>query len=226
MRCDGAEFVPADPSLPLRYTTALVCCNCGERVIYGDLLELAKDAVYYSKASTIVRQKRQAQQKSRPSARRAFDARARRYARREGVAMTAEFVELKAMWLELRARVDQLAGERRQYLDIFEQSPEAYVVTDAEGTIVDANGAAMDVLQRRRGQLKGKSLAAMVALERRHEFRARTRAVDGAVRRGLRRAVEHDIRGAGLRADVTVRARAIERAGAVAGLCWLLQAAP
>lgn len=51
VRCDGVEFVQADPSLPLRYTTALVCCNCGERVVHGDLIsQLAKDAVYYSKA--------------------------------------------------------------------------------------------------------------------------------------------------------------------------------
>lgn len=139
--------------------------------------------------------------------------------------MTSEFEDLKALWLDLRARVDQLAGERRQYLDIFEQSPEAYVVTDAEGMIVDANGAAVDVLQRRRGQLKGKSLAAMVALERRTEFRARIRQLM-AREPGFAGPWSTIFEVPGLRADVTVRARPIERAGTVAGLCWLLQAAP
>lgn len=139
--------------------------------------------------------------------------------------MTAEFEDLKAMWLDLRARVDQLERERQQYVDVFEQSPEAYVVTDAEGTIVDANGAAVDVLQRRRGELKGKPLASMVALDRRMEFRARIRRLM-ARGPGFGGDWSTTIEASGLRADVTVRARPIERAGTVAGLCWLLQAAP
>jgi len=65
-RCDGMEFVQADPTLKLRYINELVCCGCGHRVIYGDLIaQLAKDAVYHSKATTIARQKRQAQLKKR-----------------------------------------------------------------------------------------------------------------------------------------------------------------
>src|SRR5436190_21596718 len=82
-------------------------------------------------------------------------------------------LELQEAWLQLRAHVDQLAGERQQYLDFFEQSPEAYIVTDAEGTIVDANGAATDIVQRRRRFLRGKPLAVLVALDRRAEFRSR-----------------------------------------------------
>jgi hypothetical protein len=65
-RCDGMEFVQADPSLKLRYINELVCCGCGHRVIYGDLIaQLAKDAVYHSKATTIARQRRQAQLQKR-----------------------------------------------------------------------------------------------------------------------------------------------------------------
>jgi hypothetical protein len=61
-RCDGVEFVQADPSLPTRYINELVCCNCGERVIHGDLIaRLAKDSVHHSKAMTVARQKRQAE---------------------------------------------------------------------------------------------------------------------------------------------------------------------
>lgn len=47
-RCDATQFVLADPSTPLRYTKELVCCACGERVVYGDLVaRLARDAVQH-----------------------------------------------------------------------------------------------------------------------------------------------------------------------------------
>ena len=136
--------------------------------------------------------------------------------------MTPELEDLKAIWLDLRAHVDRLAAERQQYLDFFEQSPEAYVVTDAAGTIVDANGAAVDILQRRRRYLQGKVMAAMVALDRRKEFRARLRSIL-AREPGAVRTWSTVFEAPGLRTDVTVTTRVIERAGAVAGLCWLLQ---
>jgi len=60
-RCDGHEFVQTDPSMPLRYINELVCCGCGNRVVHGNLIaQLAKDAVYHSKALTVQRQKRTA----------------------------------------------------------------------------------------------------------------------------------------------------------------------
>ena len=47
-----------DPSQPLRYINELACTSCGERVVHGDLIvRLAKDAVHYSKAMTVARQK-------------------------------------------------------------------------------------------------------------------------------------------------------------------------
>jgi len=139
--------------------------------------------------------------------------------------MKAELEDLTAVWLDLRARVDQLAGERQQYLDFFEQSPEAYVVTDEQGTIVDANGAAVDLLQRRRGQLKGKSFAGIVALERRVEFRARARRLM-AREPGLPERWSTIFEAPGMRTEVAVSARPIEREGTITGLCWLLQASP
>jgi PAS domain S-box-containing protein len=134
----------------------------------------------------------------------------------------ADLEDLKAMWLDLKAHVDHLAGERQQYLDFFEQSAEAYVVTDAAGTIIEANGAAVDVLQRRRRYLAGKPLAAMVALERRTEFRARVQRAscrEPAAPRTWATVFESP----GLRTEVTVTLRPIERGDAVTGLCWLLQ---
>ena len=137
--------------------------------------------------------------------------------------MTAELEELKAMWLDLRAHVDQLAGERQQYYDFFEQASEAYIVTDPHGTIADANGAAVDILQRRKRYLRGKPLVALVALERRTEFRERLRALrerePGA--QGCWRTI---FVAPELRIDVTLGARLIERAGAIGGICWRLEA--
>ncbi len=127
----------------------------------------------------------------------------------------AELEDLKAMWLDLKAQVDELAGERQQYLDVFEQSPEAYIVTDNDGTIEEVNGAAVDILQRRRRFLRGKPFTVLVALDRRREFRVRLGALaaEGSWRTILE-AWE-------MRTEVAVTAR---RIGAGRGICWRLQA--
>lgn len=137
--------------------------------------------------------------------------------------MTAELDDLKAIWLDLRAHVDQLAGERQQYLDFFEQSPEAYVVTDPHGTIVDANGAAVDILQRRRKVLRGKPIAALVALDRRTEFRGNLRRLTTG-ESGARQSWTTIFEAPELRTEVTLNARVIERAEGIGGICWRLQA--
>jgi len=60
-RCDGAEFVPADPKAPVKLTAALLCRACGERVIHGNLIaQLAQDTVQHSHAMSAARAKRQA----------------------------------------------------------------------------------------------------------------------------------------------------------------------
>jgi hypothetical protein len=61
-RCDGTEFVPAEPDKPLRFTAALLCRSCGERVVHGDLIaQLARDAVHQSRAMTVARSRRQSE---------------------------------------------------------------------------------------------------------------------------------------------------------------------
>jgi PAS domain S-box-containing protein len=137
--------------------------------------------------------------------------------------MAADLEELKAMWLDLRAHVDQLAAERQQYLEFFERASEAYVVTDEHGTISDANGAAVDVLQRRKRHLRGKPLTGLVALERRNEFRERLRALREREATG-ERSWRTILVAPGLRMDVKVSARLIERAGSAGGVCWRLEA--
>ena len=60
-RCDGIEFLPADPLQPLKLTSKLVCFACGERVIHGNLIaQLATEAVNQSRAYTAARTRRQA----------------------------------------------------------------------------------------------------------------------------------------------------------------------
>ena len=137
--------------------------------------------------------------------------------------MQAELEELKALWLDLRAQVDRLADERQHYLDFFEQASEAYVVTDANGTIVDANGAAVDILQRRRQVLRGKPFASLIALERRRDFRERLRAL-AAGEPTQTRAWGTILEAPELRTEVMLVARRIEREGRCAGLCWRLEA--
>ena len=137
--------------------------------------------------------------------------------------MTVEFEELKAKWLDLRGHVDQLAGERQQYYDFFEHATEAYVITDAYGTIADANGAAVDILQRRKRYLRGKPLAALVALEQRSEFRRRLGALAGR-EPGAERSWRSIFESPGLRTDVALSARLIDRPGGIGGICWRLEA--
>jgi len=137
--------------------------------------------------------------------------------------MTAELEQLQVLWLELRTHVDRLAGERQQYQDFFEQASEAYVITDTHGTITETNGAAVDILQRRKHYLRGKPLTALIALERRNEFRQRLRAL-----------LERSVPAAGswrtifvvpgVRIDVALSARLIDGPSGTGGICWRLEA--
>jgi len=136
--------------------------------------------------------------------------------------MTVELEELKAMWLDLRAHVDQLAGERQQYYDFFEQASEAYVVTDEYGTIADANGAAVDILQRRKRYLRGKPLAVFIALDRRTDFRNHMAGI-AAGQAGAARHWRTVLAAGGERVEVGLTARVIEQAGG--GICWRLEPA-
>ena len=133
--------------------------------------------------------------------------------------MAADLEVLKAMWLDLRAHVDQLAGERQQYLDFFEQSTEAYVVTDALGRIAEINGAAVDILQRRKRYLRGKPLPVLVALECRGEFRSRMRAVTEGT--GADAGWRTVVLAPEARIEVEIAARRINGPGG--GICWRLQ---
>lgn len=135
--------------------------------------------------------------------------------------MAPELEDLKAIWLGLRAQVDRLAGERQQYVDFFEQAADAYVVTDVHGQIYDANGAAVDVLLRRKRDLRGMPLAGLVALDQRPEFRRRLRDLASGNPQG-ERSFSTIFEAPELRIGVTLTARPIHRQSAIAGICWRL----
>jgi PAS domain S-box-containing protein len=123
--------------------------------------------------------------------------------------------ELKAAWRKLNARVDELGAERQQYLELFERACEAYLITDAEGVIREANGAAVDLLQRRRRALRGKPLAALVPLLQRREFRNRLASV-AATRSDWRTLVRTD--------ESVIEIEVAVQPSGSGMLCWRLRA--
>ena len=128
-------------------------------------------------------------------------------------------MELKTAWLGLKAHVDQLAAERQQYLEFFENAAAAYVVTAADGRIVEANGAAVDLLQRRKRYLRSKPFAVLIALEQRAEFRNRlTSIAAGQAERSWRTLLTAGDE----RVEVEITARIIGEPGG--GICWRLDA--
>ncbi|HWA39522.1 MAG TPA: PAS domain-containing protein [Burkholderiales bacterium] len=75
----------------------------------------------------------------------------------------------------LERELEQLAADRQRYAELFAFAPEACVVTDVDGIILEANRAA-DALLDGRGALRGKALDAFVPMEQRRIFLAQTSA--------------------------------------------------
>jgi PAS domain S-box-containing protein len=124
--------------------------------------------------------------------------------------------ELRTAWLKLNLFVEEQARRRQHYLAFFEHAEAAYLVTDAGGKIVEANGAAVDFFDRRRTYLKGKPLAALVSPDRRREFRQKLQ--------GLSRASQwrSSFAAQGRQVAVELRARPLP---AARGIVWSLQRA-
>ncbi|HEX2208883.1 MAG TPA: ATP-binding protein [Longimicrobium sp.] len=154
--------------------------------------------------------------------------------------------ELRVTEEELRIQNEQLVdsqalveAERVRYEELFQLAPDAYLVTDAAGTIAEANHAAAALLKVPASRLRGKPLAVFVPGPARGEFRARMdmaatlgrldewetwlrpRGADGAVPVSCTVAAVHDAAAGstGLRwlvRDVTERRRADEDRRALA----------
>src|SRR5262249_23054772 len=65
-----------------------------------------------------------------------------------------------------------LDAERLRYRELFELAPDAYLVTDADGNVQEANRAATGLLKIEKRFLVGKPLISFVEEEAKREFHA------------------------------------------------------
>jgi PAS domain S-box-containing protein len=80
--------------------------------------------------------------------------------------------ELRQQNEELVATRQAVEAERQRYQDLFESAPDGYLVTDAEGTIQEANRTTATLLQVDQDFLVGKPLVVFVLTEGRAPFHA------------------------------------------------------
>ena len=124
--------------------------------------------------------------------------------------------ELRTAWLKLKSHVDELTSERQHYINFFEGADAAHVVTDRGGVIVEANGAAVDLFERRHFYLCGRPLASLVSPAERRNFRDRlSTLVDATSWQGAVQTPEG-------RREVEFSARPIRDRDAI---CWVLRPA-
>lgn len=95
-------------------------------------------------------------------------------------ALYTSLEELQVTDEELRIQNEALAAsrlrlekERLRYLELFQEAPDAYLVTGPGGKVAEANHAAAELLNLHVSRLRGKPLAVFVPTERRREFRMR-----------------------------------------------------
>lgn len=79
--------------------------------------------------------------------------------------------ELSAQNAALAAARALAESEQERYFDLFDSAPDGYVVTDADGTILEANRAATAMLGTVRGRLQGVALCQYVLPEQQEWFR-------------------------------------------------------
>jgi PAS domain S-box-containing protein len=97
--------------------------------------------------------------------------------REEELALAAE--ELRVQQDQLELACELLERERAKYMDLFEQSPDAYVATDTGGSITNANLAAGALFGVEPSLLVGKPLISFVARQDTRAFREQLRELKG-----------------------------------------------
>ena len=134
--------------------------------------------------------------------------------------------ELDVMWEELQGQAALLVRENERYAEFFEFAPDAYLITDAGGSVREANQAALELLQSSRDAIVGKPLSGYVAEDDRVAFLARAVGLMMGAAKPLAWKA-HLQPGAGNRfaAEFSVRSIPLKKSG-VAGLCWLIRPAP
>ncbi|MBD2065510.1 ATP-binding protein [Funiculus sociatus GB2-A5] len=81
--------------------------------------------------------------------------------------------ELRQQNEELQSTRETVEAERQRYQELFEFAPDGYLVTDADGTIREANRAAADLLGIAHNYLMGKPLIIFISQEERRAFRTK-----------------------------------------------------
>jgi len=87
----------------------------------------------------------------------------------EELHVTTEMLQEKNK--ELLAAQEEIIYEQQRFRNLFEMAPDAFLVTDLNGKILEANYAAEKLLKVPHGYLINKPLAVFIALEDRQKFR-------------------------------------------------------
>ncbi len=78
--------------------------------------------------------------------------------------------EIRVIGHELKRQADELIVQRQAYKELFDFCPDAYLVTDENGVIKEANKAAKQLLQVPGDFIIGKPLAQFVAKDQQENF--------------------------------------------------------
>ena len=133
--------------------------------------------------------------------------------------------ELDVMWEELQGQAALLVRENERYAEFFEFAPDAYLITDAGGSVREVNQAALELFKAPREAILGKPLSEYIADEDRVAFLSRTVALMmGAVKPHSWQARLRPDEGDRFAAEFSVRSIPLKKSG-VGGLCWLIRPA-
>jgi PAS domain S-box-containing protein len=134
----------------------------------------------------------------------------------------ASEAQLRALAAELTASRAELEVERQRYWKLFHHAPNAYLVTDASGRILESNRAAAEVLGLPESPMEGVMLTAFVSPDQRMALRAFLRRITSG---GLSSATsEFCVAGAGGEAlPMELSASAAEAADGTLEVGWLLR---
>jgi len=129
--------------------------------------------------------------------------------------------DLAAHNARLIAAQRELEDERARYRELFELAPDAFLLTDTDGIVVEANDRATALLTGERGVLVGRPLAAFVEAASSDEFQRRL--VELAKAGGRRTAEVRIGTGDGPMLDVEARVATVAQRSDGGRLLWLLR---
>jgi len=130
---------------------------------------------------------------------------------------------LDVMWEELQGQAEVLTRENQRYAEFFEYAPDPYLVTDAGGSIREANRAAADLFHAGRGTLIHRAISGFTSEADRAAFLSHfVGAILDNVQKASWEARVVRAEGEPVRAVFSVRAIPLCKSGA-AGLCWLVR---